>query len=380
MVGDERVDVAVVGGGVIGLAAGWQLARRGRDVLVLEQFDVGHARGSSHGASRVFRLGYDDIDYVRMARASGPLWRELEDESGEHGLLTITGALAAGSGAASVHDALRAAAVECELLDEQEARRRHPDLVLAGPALWEPSAGVLAADRCLFAFQRALAAAGGRLREGAEVSGLKEDARGVTLVTAAGRVRASVVVLCCGAWAPELLSPAGVRFSFLPTREQIAYVAPAGGHLPDVPVFIEWGEPAHYGLPTPAFGWYKLAEHGTGAPVDPADPNRSLEADPAVGHRLAAVAARVLPGFGSEPVAQETCLYDNTPDRDFILDRRGRLVVGAGTSGHGFKFAPLLGAALASLALGSEPAVPRARFALGRAALLRADLLLERPR
>ena len=380
MAADERVEVVVVGGGVLGLAAGWQLARTGHEVLVLEQYRVGHERGSSHGASRVFRLGYDDVDYVAMARASTPLWRELEHESGEHGLLTLTGALASGPGAATVHEALEAVGVDCELLDEREARRHYPEVELSGPVLWEPSAGVLAADRCLAALAGALTAAGGRLREGVDVHRVVDDDGGVTLTTAIGTIKAGVAILCCGAWAPNLLRPVGVSIEMVATREQIAYVSPSAGALPDMPVFIEWGEPAYYGLPTPSLGWYKLAEHGTGVPVDPTDARRSLEPDPVVRDRLAAVAARILPGFRSEPVAQETCLYDNTSDRDFVLDRRGRLVIGAGTSGHGFKFAPLLGAALAALALGGEPPIPRERFSLGRQALRRVGADLDRPR
>jgi sarcosine oxidase len=201
-----------------------------------------------------------------------------------------------------------------------------------------------------------------------------------------GAMRADVTVLCCGAWAPELLGPLGVHLPFVVTREQIAYLAPAPTsrptrRLPEVPVVIEWGDPAYYGLPTPALGWYKLAEHGTGPEVDPGDADRPLTPDPEVGARLRAAAARLLPGFAPEPVAQETCLYDNPPDRDFILDRRGRVVVGAGTAGHGFKFAPLLGEALACLATGAEPPVPRPRFSLGRPALrTTARTGLDRPR
>ena len=110
------------------------------------------------------------------------------------------------------------------------------------------------------------------------------------------------------------------------------------------------------------------------------DARRSLAPDPVVAGRLRAAAARILPGFHPEPVAHETCLYDNTADRDFIVDRHGRLVVGAGTSGHGFKFAPLLGEALACLALGRPPPVPRARFSLRRPALTGGGASLHRPR
>ena len=197
-------------------------------------------------------------------------------------------------------------------------------------------------------------------------------------------MRAGVVVLCCGAWAPELLRPLGVTFGLVATREQVAYVTPeraAGdGPAPTVPVFIEWDEPSYYGLPTPGRDSYKLAEHGTGPAVDPTDERRSLAPDPLVAGRLRAAAARILPGFRPEPVAQETCLYDNTPDRDFIVDRHGHLVVGAGTSGHGFKFAPRLGEALACLARGRPPPVPRDRFSLRRPALARGGAPLDRPR
>ena len=385
--GAEEVELVVVGGGVVGLATGWQLARAGHEVSVLEQDAVGHARGSSHGASRVFRLGYDDPEYVAMAAASAPLWRELEQEGHDPGLLTLTGALVAGPGMRGVQRALTAAGVACDELDEREARRRHPELTLSGPLLWEPTAGVLAADRCLAALVRALTAAGGDLREGTRVLDVADGDRGVTLTTSAGSVRAAAAVLCCGAWAPELLRPLGIGVGMVATREQIAYVAPAGTGGRDgrdgrgeLPVFIEWDEPSYYGLPTPALGWYKLAEHGTGPAVDPTDERRSLAPDPIVAGRLRAAAARILPGFRSEPVAQETCLYDNTPDRDFIVDRRGRLVVGAGTSGHGSKFAPLLGEALAHLALGREPPLPRDRFSLSRRALARGGAGLDRPR
>jgi sarcosine oxidase len=380
----ERVEIVVVGAGIVGLATAWQLARRGHEVLVLEQDAVGHARGSSHGASRVFRQGYDDPDYVDMAVAALPRWAELEDAAGDAHLYTRTGALVGGPGMAGVRAALEAAGVACEVLDEREARRRHPEVALAGPVLFEPDAGVLAADRCLAGCVRAVRAAGGAVREHTRVSAVDEDGGAVELTTAAGAVRARVAVLCCGAWAPELLAPAGVTFPFVVTREQIGYVAPrdpAGAlALASVPVVIEWGEPAHYGLPTPALGWYKLAEHGTGPPVDAGDARRSLAPDPAVGARLARAAARLLPGFTPELVASETCLYDNPPDRDFILDRRGHLVVGAGTAGHGFKFAPLLGEALADLALGGDPPVPRTRFSLARPALRTANARLKRPR
>ena len=187
------------------------------------------------------------------------------------------------------------------------------------------------------------------LREGVEVASLVED-------DGAGHLDDDRGQASCGGGGPVLrrlgarAAPAAGRHLRVrgdARADRLRHACPRRRHCRTCRCSSSGANRPYYGLPTPALGWYKLAEHGTGSAVDPADEHRSLAPDPAVRDRLAAVAARILPGFRSEPVAQETCLYDNTPDRDFILDRRGRLVVGAGTSGHGFKFAPLLGAALA---------------------------------
>ncbi len=370
------VDHLVVGAGVLGLSAAWSLARRGRSVLVVERATVGHERSGSKGTARIFRLGYEEPRYVAMAQAAERGWRRLEDEAGRP-LLATTGQVTFGGGLGPLAAALGAAGAPVERLPAGSVAERWPGLSVPGPALFEAASGVLAADRCLAAFGRG----DFELAECTAVADLADDGRRVTarLVPAqravaesavaesavAQRVVAQSVVVCAGAESGALGGPGAPRLALTATLEQVAYLAPTGT-APTPPVFVEWGRPALYGLPEPDGRRYKIAFHGAGPPVDPAA--AALVDDPAAVARLRDAARRVLPGQDPDPVATERCLYDNSADTDFVLDRIGRVVVGAGTSGHGFKFAPLLGEVLADLATGVPPGLDLGPFAASRPA------------
>jgi sarcosine oxidase len=178
------------------------------------------------------------------------------------------------------------------------------------------------------------------------------------------------VVVCAGPGSLALLGvdpPAGSA----PSLPQVAYFAPREGDLP--PVFIEWGDDMVYGLPVPGSGphagTYKVSRHTPGPAVpafDPADPAALDGDDPVQLAQLSRAVARLLPALDPQPVATERCVYDNTAAGDFVLDRRGNVVVGCGSSGHAFKFGPLLGELLADLADNRRPAVELARFSLRR--------------
>jgi sarcosine oxidase len=350
----------VVGAGLLGLSAAWSLSRRGADVLVVEAATPGHARGGSSGQARIFRLGYPDPLYVQLARRAQALWATLEAEHGST-LCQVTGQLTFGPQMAAIATALTAGGGPFEALSMAEAARRFPGVRTGGPALFEADSGVLRADQVL----RALVATGSfELRTGAPVQQVEDGAGGATVVLAGGqRLPADVVVNCAGHHALALL-PAGVAVPVRrpPTRQQVAYLALPPGQA--IPVFIEWGPDMVYGLPVPGAGLYKLAQHLPGPPLTSDDD--PLDDDPALVGTLLAAARRLLPGLVPEPVATERCPYDNTADSDFILDRVGHVVVGCGTSGHGFKFGPLLGELLADLALGTPPPVDPSRFALQR--------------
>ena len=324
-------DVAVVGAGIMGSATAYALARDGRNVLLLEQFRVGHTRGSSHGRSRIVRLAYPEVEFVELARESFAGWRELEGEAGVellelNGLLELVDDPAQGS-----RDALETAGAEYELLGADAARARWPVGVPDGwTALFQPEAGIVRADLALRTFVDRAIAHGVRLQENTRVESLDE-------------VEVPVVVVTAGPWLPRFFPDLPVRT----TRETVAYFRRDGSPLPSV-VQLDPVTRGHalYSLHDPVHG-LKAGAHHAGAAVEP---DEEGEPDTALVERIAEWVARTYPDADPEPVASETCMYTNTADEHFILERRGRVVIGSPCSGHGFKFAPAIGTRLAALA------------------------------
>jgi sarcosine oxidase len=246
-----------------------------------------------------------------------------------------------------------------EKLSAPEVGVRFPTLSVSTGAVFEPESGVIAADDCLVAFREV---GGIEVRERTRVVGLDDDGRRVTVTveTAEKRdeLRATAVVVCGGPWTTTLVSGLGVDLGAEATLEQVAYLAPMAGSegaVDGLPVFVERRRPWFYGLPVASSGVMKISLHGAGPVVslqDLAEGGDGDRPDDVLVAELMASARRVLPGLAPEPVTTERCVYDNSPDGDFVVDRFGRVVIGAGTSGHGFKFAPLLGEVLADLATG----------------------------
>jgi sarcosine oxidase len=322
-------EVVVVGAGVMGLAAARALTQAGRDVVVCEQFELGHEHGSSHGSSRIVRLSYPDQRWVRLAQESFPLWRELEAECGRR-LLDLHGTLDLGEWAPN-RDALTACGAPFEVLDAGQIEHRFG--IRADPGdrgLFQADGGIVNADEALVAL-----ADGVEVRERLRVNSVDEDGDGVT----AGGLRARVAVVTAGAWAPAL---AGVDAT--PTMETVSYFD-LGRPVPSL-IDATTGARSAYALSSPD-GSLKAGLHQSGRPVDPDEPSipdRELAA------RTAAWVERRFLGLGP-PRQTETCLYTIRENDEFLLERRGRIVVGSPCSGHGFKFAPVVGKRLAALAL-----------------------------
>jgi glycine/D-amino acid oxidase-like deaminating enzyme len=323
------VNVAIIGAGVMGLATGWALRRRGVEPVVYEQFEVGNPHGSSHGRSRIFRLAYAEDHYVRLAQEAFALWRELEGETGEtvlelNGLVEVVRTLEE-----STAPTLERCGVAWERLDGDEAERRFPIKVPADSfAVLQPEAGIARADKALSAFARGL------------------DVREHTRVTP-GELDADVVVVTAGSWVNELLDqPLPVKV----TRETICYFRPEGDK--PVPSVVSFHPDQHrhdmYSLHDPVHG-LKVGAHHAGPE---ADPNVPGEPEAELVERITRWTNETYRLADPQPVAADTCMYTTTADESFVLERRGRLVVGSPCSGHGFKFAPAIGERLAALAVG----------------------------
>ena len=341
---ERECEVLVVGAGVVGLATAWALERAGREVLVVEQFRVGHDRGSSHGSSRIFRLAYDDAFWVALAQESLPLWRQLEEESGSE-LLSLTGSLDTGRDLGPLSQALADRGAPFEVLDPAEARRRF-GLGLREPAVYQPDGGVAWAGRTLTAL-----ASGLRIEEGTRALRLDAERDRVEAETSASRIHARAIVVCAGAWAAPLLASAGIDLPVRVTRETAAYFQrPTAGPVPsliDWAGTIEYPRVQVYALEA-GDGRLKAALHHAGREADPDDPGTP---DEAAAESVARWAAETYGLASAEQLAAETCLYTTTADESFVLERHGPVVVGSACSGHAFKFAPALGERLAALTM-----------------------------
>ena len=360
-----RADVVVIGAGAMGSSAAWWLARRGHDVVLLERFEAGHDRGSSHGATRIFRHAYDDAHYVRMAKEALPLWRELEADAGRT-LLELTGGIDHGPAAVveSIAAALIGEGVAREVLRPSAAANRWPGMRFDELVLFHPEAGRCLAAATVASLHERAAAHGADVRFGVGPASFAVDAAGDGV-----RVRASdeewqarVAVVAAGAWVREVVD--GIELGpTTVTLEQVQHFTPRDPDHPWPSVLHHRADgPLVYGLQSPGEGM-KVDEHHAGPAIDPEADARA--ADPARRQRVVDYVEGWFPGLDPTPVHTATCLYTTTPTEDFIVDRIGPVVIGSPCSGHGFKFTPLVGRMLADLADGSSTA-PDRRFALRR--------------
>ena len=309
--------VAVVGAGVMGAASAWALTRGGHDVVVYEQFEPGHGRGSSHGASRIFRLAYTDPKWVSLAREALAAWPQVGD-----GLLELEGLVEC---VPSLDDSSRAALDACGVAWRTVEPDRCGVAVPDGwTALLQPEAGIIRSDRAHEALLRGIRV------ERARVERLDE-------------LDADVVVVAAGPWAPKLLREHGIALDAVPTRETIVCFR----HELGVGAVVDRDAEQHlvYALRDPVHG-LKAGVHMSGVQADPDEPGGP---DERIVERTAAWIAERFPGADAEPVAVDTCWYTTTPDESFVLERHGRVVVCSACSGHGFKFAPVVGRRVAEL-------------------------------
>jgi sarcosine oxidase len=361
-VSEERYDVVVVGGGAMGSATAWQAAARGRSVLLLERFEPGHHEGASHGATRNFNLAYDEDDYVALVLEARALWDALTESTGIP-VLDLVGLVNHGDEAAlgPIETALRAHGIASTMLRPEEAAERWTGMRFRTSVLHVPESGRVRAADALVALRTAAEALGAEFRYRSQVTGI--DVLGdddVRVRTADGAVRATRVVVTVGAWTSKLLGTHVALPPLVVRQESPAHFAVID---PDAvwPSFNHWPTPSvesdaywlsrTYGMLTPGEG-VKTGWHGVGPVVDPDARDYTPRPDQIA--LLQRYVAEWFPGLDAEALDPISCTYTMTENEDFVLDRRGPIVVGAGFSGHGFKFTPAIGRVLADLADGIE--------------------------
>jgi len=359
----DHFDVVVCGLGAMGSAALHHLARRGQRVLGLERHTPGHDRGSSHGSTRIIRLGYfEHPAYVPLLRRAYTLWRELEAASGRR-LLHVTGIAEIGPPAGPLVRGTLASArlheLSHEVLSAPELMRRFPAFRVPNDyvAVLQPEGGILAAEHSLHAQLALAAAAGADIRSGETVQAIEPRAGSVRVTTDRGIVETGVAIVAVGAWTKTLLPEfaAGLRV----TREVMAWFAPTDADLlcaDRFPVFIiESRHGMHYGIPAlrgePSPAGIKVAKHHhRDETVDPDAYDRTVSAaDQAL---IRAAIADHLPTANGELLEAKTCLYTMTPDGNFLIDHlpgAPNVIVASPCSGDGLQFAPENRQALADL-------------------------------
>lgn len=356
--------VAVIGAGMAGSSAAMHLARRGARVTLFDQYAFDHDRGSSHGATRLFRIAYfEHPDYVPILQRAFTMWKALEAEAGE-ALFHQIGVLEAGPPEGEFMRGLAKAVSDHDLpvpqLGAAEIARDHPQLKLPAHfiAYFEREAGFVMAGKTVQHQIRLAREAGASLRPETAATGWRPAADGVIVETAAGAEKFDRVVITAGAWANGLLNlPAAevkpwprTLFWRRPQTDEFAL-----GRFSCFAVEEEDGR-FFYGFPAIDADGVKVAEH-TGGQAIARPEDRGDEPEPGESEALDAFLGQRIPALARQPGRFQRCLYEVSPDHHFLIDRHplsDRVVFAAGLSGHGFKFSPVLGEALSVMALDGE--------------------------
>jgi sarcosine oxidase len=364
------LDVVVIGLGSTGSAALHHLARRGLRALGIEQFSPAHELGSSHGLTRVIRLGYfEHPSYVPLARAAYSLWRELEQEAGER-LLTITGIVEIGAPESELVRGTLAASrqhgLPHDLLDARAVMRRFPAFRIPSGfvGVVQGDGGYLAAEPAIHAQLRLARAAGTDIRPNERVLAIEPTTNGVRVTTERGIVEAAQAIVAAGSWLTSLVPHLPMRLRV--TRQVLGWFAPTD-NAPFVgfPVFLlENHDGVFYGFPPNSRQGLKFAKHHhQDETIDPQAPTRPFASDDEA--ILRAALAAHLPAANGALLDARICRYTMTPDGDFLIDRlpgAPQIIIASPCSGHGFKFAPVIGQALADLVARDETRHDISRF------------------
>jgi sarcosine oxidase len=358
----------VIGAGAMGSATAWQLAHTGRSVALIEQFGAAHNKGSSHGGSRIFRLSYRAALYTDLAARALSDWRELEADTGAD-LLEQNGQLDHGYKEAidEIGVSLDRYNHPYERMDASEAHARWPGMNFEDHVIYSPDGGRCLADKTVTTLIDRSRELGVDVHLNTPVLGVHLDGDHAIIETHTQTWRTPSLVVAAGGWVnklvghlvklPELIVDAGQPAHFQPIpslKDESLW-----------PSFLHHGangrggsplEASAYGLYTPGEG-VKVGTWSDRAAIDP--DNRDFAISEKHLDEMKEYVSHWFPGLDLATAVAKTCLFTNTPNEDFILDRRGPITVCSPCSGHGFKFVPTIGKITAALAMGGTQSTPQ---------------------
>ncbi|MED1794787.1 N-methyl-L-tryptophan oxidase [Brevibacillus nitrificans] len=375
----ENYEVIIVGAGSMGMAAGYYLAKQGVRTLLLDTYDPPHTMGSHHGDTRIIRHAYGEgKQYVPLALRALQLWQELEAVSGTK-LFEQTGVLSAGpledSFLQEIRESAETYSLPLEVLRASEVNERWPGISLPDHyyACLETSSGVLYSEKCISAYREHAIAAGATLLTHTPVTAIQPDGDGVIVHTEAHTYRAGKLLLSAGAWNPALLSSLGLSLPLSPTRKTVAWF----GSEEDLysadkfPAFIFKlaDETSYYGFPSIDQAGVKIGRHDGGVEIDPDRLERTFGALLSDEGDVRSFLETYMPQAAGALRQGRVCIYTMTPDEHFIIDRHpeySQIVIAAGFSGHGFKFASAVGEAASELLTQGKSTHDLSMFSLQR--------------
>ena len=367
-------DAIVIGAGVMGGATAYHLAKAGASTLVLEQFSRGHTFGSSHGDNRIIRLIYEKQFYTELMKHAYAEWREVEKESGKDLLFTTGSVIIGPEGHDYLHEmrvSLDAASVESEWWDQRQLADRFPQFRIGDSVevLWQKDTGFLYASECVLTYLQLAEVHGAEVREDTPVIEINWQGTHPEVITKGERFRGKKVIVTAGGWTGQILNELNLPLTV--TRQQVVYYQPTNASLFQqgrFPIFLDvtWNQ-VLYGFPVFRRAGIKVARHGMGQPVSPDTCDRTP--DPEYIEHLRSFLRERIPDAAGEALFAQVCLYTETPDEDFIIDTHPdctNLVLATGFSGHGFKFASLVGRILSEMALEDTTGFDISPFQLAR--------------
>lgn len=371
-------DHIIIGAGSMGAAAGYFLAKKGEKVLLLDRFHPPHDAASHHGETRLIRYAYGEGEfYVPFALRARDLWQQLEQEAGAE-IFLQTGIVNVGRADEAFLQNVQQSAAQFDLpldvLTAKEAMNKWPGMKLPEQfiACFEPTSGVLKTDKAISSYLQLAKQHGVVFMPHTKVIHLEAGETGVTVTTANGEVlKARQAIVTAGAWAKELLATTGLTIPVRPIRKTFAwYEAEEALYNREIfPGFaFQLGTESYYGFPSIEGAGLKVGRHDLGDAIHPDEEKISFGDVAGDQEDLDGFLARFLPQVGPLKFGK-TCMYAMTPDEDFIIDRHpahANILLAAGFSGHGFKFASAVGEALSELATNTPTTIDLQAFSLQR--------------